>query len=348
VTKLIIQIPCLNEAETLPQTLSELPREIEGIDRVEWLVIDDGSTDGTAEVARAHGVHHIVKHTANYGLARAFQSGIDAGLRLGADIIVNTDADNQYVAACIPALIKPIRDGQADFVVGDRGTDQIEHFSWMKKRLQKVGSWVVRQASGTTVPDATSGFRALSRYAALKINITSNFTYTLESLIQAGNKNIAIAAVPVETNRKTRESRLFSSIFSYIRRSSATIVRIYSVYRPMRAFLILGCAFLLGGAGLGARFLYYYMSGSGAGKIQSLLLAVILAIVGVQTILTGFLADLIGHNRMLVEDVLFRVRRLELNATDDDRSKAKAEDAGAAPSVRDAVGDAGPRGLRSA
>ena len=335
-TTLIIQIPCLNEAETLPLTLSELPREIEGIDRVEWLVIDDGSTDDTAEVARAHGVDHIVKHTANYGLARAFQSGLDACLRLGADIIVNTDADNQYCAASIPALIKPIREGSADFVVGDRGTDNIEHFSWMKKRLQKVGSWVVRQASGTTVPDATSGFRALSRYAALKINITTNFTYTLESLIQAGNKNIAITAVPIETNRKTRESRLFSSIFSYIRRSSTTIVRIYSVYRPMRAFMVLGCAFLLGGAGVGARFLYYYMSGSGAGKIQSLLLAVILAIVGVQTILTGFLADLIGHNRTLVEDVLFRVRRLELDGTDD-RNKAKTQDSDAARSVRDVV-----------
>jgi glycosyltransferase involved in cell wall biosynthesis len=310
--KLIIQIPCLNEEATLPETIAALPRHVDGVDVVEWLIIDDGSTDRTVEVARSLGVDHVVKHPVNLGLARAFSTGLDACLRLGATIIVNTDADNQYSAADIPNLIRPIVDGRAEFVVGDRGTDEISHFSWSKKRLQKLGSWVVRQASGSPVPDATSGFRALSRDAALKINVISEFTYTLETLIQAGNKNIVTTAVPIRTNPKTRESRLFKSVFSYVRRSATTIVRIYSVYRPMRAFVFLGSLFLLGGFALGGRFLYYYLFNSGAGKIQSLLLAVILAIVGVQTLLTGFLADLMAHNRALVEDVLYRVRRLEL------------------------------------
>jgi len=313
VTKLIIQVPCLNEADTLPGTLAELPREVEGVDVVEWLVIDDGSTDATVEVARAHGVDHIVSHPQNQGLARAFSSGLDACLRLGADIIVNTDADNQYDARAIPELIRPILERRADLVVGDRGTDQIAHFSWSKKQLQKLGSWVVRQASGTPVPDATSGFRALSRHAALKLNIISDFTYTLESLIQAGNKNIATTAVPVSTNPKTRESRLFGSSWAYVKRSAGTIIRIYSLYRPMRAFLWVGALFAAIGVGIGVRFLYYFSIGEGNGKVQSLLLAVILAVVGAQIILTGFLADVMGHSRNLVEDVLFRVKRLELS-----------------------------------
>jgi glycosyltransferase involved in cell wall biosynthesis len=312
VKKLIIQIPCLNEADTLPATLRALPREIEGIDAVEWLVIDDGSTDATVEVARRHGVDHIVSHTVNQGLATAFSSGLDASLRLGADIIVNTDADNQYDASYIPELIKPIVAHKADMVIGDRGTDAIDHFSWTKKRLQKLGSWVVRQASGTPVPDATSGFRAFSREAALKLHIYSNFTYTLESLIQAGNKNIATAAVPVRTNDKLRESRLFRSTFHYVRRSAGTIIRIYSLYRPMRAFVLLGGLLCLVGVGIGSRFLYYFLFDNSAGKVQSLLLAVILLVVGAQTMLTGFLADLMSHSRSLVEDVLFRVRRMEL------------------------------------
>jgi glycosyltransferase involved in cell wall biosynthesis len=311
-TKLIIQIPCLNEAATLPATLAALPREVPGIDVVEWLIIDDGSTDDTVAVARQHGVHHVVSHPVNHGLARAFSTGLDACLRLGADVIVNTDADNQYDAAAIPALIKPILDRRADFVVGDRGTDTISHFSWSKKRLQKLGSWVVRQASGTRVPDATSGFRALSRHAALKLNIISDFTYTLESLIQAGNKNIATTSVPVTTNPSTRKSRLFKSNLGYIRRSASTIVRIYSMYRPMRAFLMLGILMSSIGVALGARFLYYFVTEGGSGKVQSLLLGVIMLVVGAQTILTGFLADVMGHNRNLVEDVLFRIKRIEL------------------------------------
>jgi glycosyltransferase involved in cell wall biosynthesis len=312
VNKLIIQIPCLNEEATLPETLADLPREVEGIDVVEWLIIDDGSTDRTVEVARAHGVDHVVSHTQNQGLARAFSSGLDACLRLGADIIVNTDADNQYDAKGIPALVAPILAGEADFVVGDRGTDMISHFSWTKKRLQQLGSWVLRRASGTPVPDATSGFRALSRHAALKLNILSDFTYTLESLIQAGNKNIATTAVRIGTNAKTRESRLFRSNWSYVRRSAGTIMRIYSLYKPMRAFMWLGVVMLACGVVIGGRFVFYYAMGDGGGKVQSLLLGVVLGVVGVQTILTGFLADVMGHSRGLAEDVLFRIKRLEL------------------------------------
>jgi glycosyltransferase involved in cell wall biosynthesis len=312
-TKLIIQIPCLNEAATLPAALAALPKEVPGIDVVEWLVIDDGSTDDTVKVARANGVQHIVSHTHNQGLARAFSTGLDACLRLGADIIVNTDADNQYDASRIPELIAPILQRRADFVVGDRGTDTIEHFSWSKRKLQKLGSWVVRQASGTEVPDATSGFRALSRHAALKLNVISEFTYTLETLIQAGNKNIATTSVPVSTNPVSRESRLFRSNWAYIRKSARTIVRIYSMYRPMRAFMFVGVTLSILGVVLGARFLYYFVNGEGSGKVQSLLLAVIVLVVGAQTILTGVLADVMGHNRNLVEDVLFRVKRMELD-----------------------------------
>jgi glycosyltransferase involved in cell wall biosynthesis len=312
VTKLIIQIPCLNEEATLPETLADLPREVEGVDVVEWLIIDDGSTDRTVEVARAHGVDHVVSHTQNQGLARAFSSGLDACLRLGADIIVNTDADNQYDAKSIPTLVTPILAGEADFVVGDRGTDMISHFSWTKKRLQQLGSWVLRRASGTSVPDATSGFRALSRHAALKLNILSDFTYTLESLIQAGNKNIATTAVRIGTNPKTRESRLFRSNWSYVRRSAGTIMRIYSLYKPMRAFMWIGVVMMACGVGIGGRFLYYFALGEGTGKVQSLLLAVVLSVVGMQTILTGFLADVMGHSRGLSEDMLFRIKRMEL------------------------------------
>jgi glycosyltransferase involved in cell wall biosynthesis len=311
-TKLIIQIPCLNEAATLPVTLAALPRTVAGVDEVEWLIIDDGSTDDTVRVAREHGVQHIVSHPQNQGLARAFATGLDACLRLGADIIVNTDADNQYEATAIPDLVKPILERRADFVVGDRGVGTIRHFSWSKRKLQKLGSWVVRQASGTDVPDTTSGFRAISRHAALKLNIISEFTYTLESLIQAGNKNIATTSVPVASNRATRESRLFKSNWGYIRKSAKTIVRIYSMYRPMRAFMLIGGAISAVGFVLGVRFLYYFIAGDGSGKVQSLLLAVIMLVVGAQTILTGVLADVMGHNRNLVEDVLFRVKRIEL------------------------------------
>jgi glycosyltransferase involved in cell wall biosynthesis len=312
-TKLIIQIPCLNEERTLPTTLAALPRAVPGVDLVEWMVIDDGSTDRTAEVARAHGVDHVVRHPVRHGLARAFATGLDAALRLDADIIVNTDADNQYDARAIPALVRPILDGQADMVVGDRGTDTIAHFSWTKKRLQKLGSWVVRQASGTTVPDATSGFRAISREAALKLNVVSDFTYTVETLIQAGHRNITTTFVPVSTGPMTRESRLIKSTPQYLSRSAMTIVRMYSMYRPMRAFLLLGGTLAGIGVLLGVRFLWYFVQGQGSGKVQSLLLAVILTVIGAQTILTGLVTDLIGINRKLMEETLLRVKRLELS-----------------------------------
>ncbi len=335
-TKLIIQVPCFNEEQTLPGTLAELPREVEGVDVVEWLIIDDGSSDRTVEVARAHGVDHIVSHPMNQGLARAFSTGLDACLRLGADIIVNTDADNQYDARAIPALIAPILTREADMVVGDRDTGSIAHFSWTKKQLQKLGSWAVSQAAGTSVPDATSGFRALSRHAALKLNIISDFTYTVESLIQAGHKNIATTSVRVNTNPKTRESRLFRSTRSYVSRSAATIIRIYSMYRPMRAFMWIGVLLVLGGVALGGRFLYYFVADGGAGKVQSLLLAVILTIVGVQTCLTGLLADLVAHNRRLLEDTLFRVRRMELAiGARSTRSDQRRTDQPAAPAGPD-------------
>jgi glycosyltransferase involved in cell wall biosynthesis len=315
-TKLIIQIPCYNEEQTLPDTLRALPRGVPGVDVVEWLIVDDGSSDRTSEIARTMGVDHIVRHTANQGLARAFATGLDACLRLGADVIVNTDADNQYDARDIPLLIGPILRGEAEMVVGDRRTDAVAHFSWTKRRLQKLGSWVVRQASQTDIPDTTSGFRAYSREGALKLNIVSNFTYTLETIIQAGRKNIALAHVPVRANETKRESRLFRNLRIYIARSVVTIARIYVMYRPMRIFLTLGGLLFGMGFLIGCRFLYYFLNGTGAGHIQSLLLAVLLMVVGFQTGLTGLLADLIANNRRLVEETLWRVRRLELQGSE--------------------------------
>jgi glycosyltransferase involved in cell wall biosynthesis len=309
--KLIIQIPCYNEELTLPATLRALPRTIPGVHVVEWLVVDDGSSDRTSAVARELGVDHIVRHTSNQGLARAFATALDASLRLGADVVVNTDADNQYDARDIPALIEPILRGDAEMVVGDRRTDHVPHFSKAKKRLQKLGSWAVRQASQTTIPDTTSGFRAYSRDAAFKLNVVSDFTYTLETIIQAGRKNIAVAHVPVRTNERLRDSRLFSNLRTYVARSIVTILRIYVMYRPMRVFLTVGGILFGAGFLIGARFLYYFVSGTGAGRVQSLLLAVLLMVVGFQTALTGLLADLVGNNRRLLEDTLWRVRRLE-------------------------------------
>jgi glycosyltransferase involved in cell wall biosynthesis len=309
--KLIIQIPCYNEELTLPATLRALPRTIPGVNVVEWLVVDDGSSDRTSAVARELGVDHIVRHTSNQGLARAFATALDASLRLGADVVVNTDADNQYDARDIPALIEPILRGDAEMVVGDRRTDHVPHFSKAKKRLQKLGSWAVRQASQTTIPDTTSGFRAYSRDAAFKLNVVSDFTYTLETIIQAGRKNIAVAHVPVRTNERLRDSRLFSNLRTYVARSVVTILRIYVMYRPMRVFLTVGGILFGVGFLIGSRFVYYFLSGTGAGHIQSLLLAVLLMVVGFQTALTGLLADLVGNNRRLLEETLWRVRRLE-------------------------------------
>jgi glycosyltransferase involved in cell wall biosynthesis len=312
--KLVIQIPCLNEEETLPDTIASLPREVRGFDEVEVIVIDDGSTDRTAEVAREAGVAEVVRFPNHQGLARAFAAGLDRALQRGADVIVNTDADNQYCAGDIEALVAPIVRGEAEMVIGDRDPARLDHFSAPKRLLQRLGSWAVRQVSGTQVPDATSGFRAFSRAAALKMNVFSDFTYTLETIIQAGKKLIAIAHVPVRANPTPRPSRLFSGTSHYIRRSMSTLVRIYALYEPFKVFSILGGALIGVAVAIGVRFLYHYFTAGGAGHIQSLLLAAALGIVGVLTTLIGMLADLIGRNRQLAEEILLRVRRLELGA----------------------------------
>jgi glycosyltransferase involved in cell wall biosynthesis len=313
--KLIIQIPCLNEAATLPATLADLPRSMPGIDVVEVLVIDDGSRDGTAEIARQCGVEHVVRFRRNKGLAAAFMAGIDASLRAGADFIVNTDADNQYVAQEIPKLLAPLLNGEADIAIGDRNIAELRHMSWRKRQLQRLGSWVVRQVSNTTVPDTTSGFRAYTREAALRMTVISEFSYTLESIIQAGKKRMAIAHVPVATNPRTRDSRLFDSVFSYIKRSSATIVRIYAMYEPLKVFTYLGLGVLGTGVLISLRFLFYYFTEAGFGPerhLQSLIASAVLMIVGFQVIVIGLLADMISGNRKLLEDLLYRVRKLEL------------------------------------
>jgi glycosyltransferase involved in cell wall biosynthesis len=310
--KLIVQIPCLNEEAILAETLAAIPRRIDGVDAVEVLVIDDGSTDRTSEVARAHGADHIVRFTRRKGLAAGFMAGLDACLRLGADVIVNTDADNQYPSSEIARLVAPILAGQADMVVGDRTVGEVAHFSWTKRRLQTVGSWVVRKVSGTDVPDATSGFRALTREAALRINIVSEFTYTLESIIQAGKKKLAVTHLPIAA-RETRPSRLFASTWEYVKRSGATILRIYAMYEPFKVFVLLGSALILGGVALGIRYAYFHWwLGQLTGHLQSAILGVLLLILGFQTLQWGIMADLIASNRKLIEDLLYRVRKMEL------------------------------------
>jgi glycosyltransferase involved in cell wall biosynthesis len=310
--KLVIQIPCLDEEETLAETLAALPQTLPGVDDIVVVVVDDGSTDRTIEVAEAAGVTEIVRFPNHQGLARAFAAGLERALQLGADVIVNTDADNQYCADDIPALIAPIMSGEADIVIGDRDPSKLAHFSLPKRLLQRLGSWIVRQLSGTRVPDASSGFRAFSRGAALKLNVLSDFTYTLETVIQAGKKQLAVAHVPVRANPTHRPSRLFSGPSHYIRRSASTIVRIYAMYEPFKIFTMLGGVLIAAATAIGLRFLYYYLAHGGAGHIQSLILAAAFLIIGFLTMLIGLLADLIGRNRQLSEDVLLRVRRLEL------------------------------------
>ena len=311
--KLIIQIPCLNEAESLPGTLRDLPRHVDGIDTIEMLVIDDGSRDETAAVARRHGVHHVIRFRRHKGLAAAFVAGIDAAVRLGADFIVNTDADNQYAGSSIPELLEPLLAGRADVVIGDRDIVSLRHMSASKKLLQRFGSWVVRQVSNTQVPDTTSGFRAYTREAALRMSIVSDYSYTLESIIQAGKRRMAIAHVPIRSNPKTRPSRLFDSMFSYIKNSAATIVRVYTMYEPLKVFTYIGAGVFVAGAALSARFVYFYLRGDGAGHVQSVILAAVLLIVGFQVVLIGLLADVISGNRRLIEDVLYRIRLMELD-----------------------------------
>jgi glycosyltransferase involved in cell wall biosynthesis len=312
-TKLIIQIPCLNEADTLPQALADLPRALAGVDAIEYLVIDDGSSDDTAAVARAHGVHHVVRFKRQRGLAAAFMAGIDAALKLGADIIVNTDADNQYSGQHIGRLIEPLLAGRYDIMVGDRNIRALRHMSWQKRMLQRFGSWTVRRVSGTAVPDTTSGFRAYTREAALRMTLVSDFSYTLESIIQAGKQRMAIGHVEVATNPQTRPSRLFDSLFGYIKRSAATIVRIYTLYEPLKVFSYIGALLFLGGFAFVVRFLWSYLEfGYEPGKIQSLILAAALMIVGFQIVLIGLVADAISNSRKLTEDVLYRLRKMEL------------------------------------
>ena len=314
--KLIIQIPCLNEEHTLPKTLADLPKKIEGIDSIEILVIDDGSTDKTFEVAKRLGVHHILQFTNNKGLAKAFISGINESLKLNADIIVNTDADNQYFGGDISKLIQPILKKEADIVVGDRQVETIRHFSPIKIFLQKFGSWVVRQLSGTLIPDATSGFRAYSRDAALQLNVVSDFTYTIETIISAGKKNLAITHIPVKTNKKLRESRLFPSIKVYLQRSLITMLKVYSMYRPLRLFTIAGGATFILGFAIGCRYLFFFFMGQTEGHIQSLILSAILLIVGFQIIMMGIAAELISVNRQLLEDIQLRIKNQETQPKD--------------------------------
>jgi glycosyltransferase involved in cell wall biosynthesis len=306
--KLIIQIPCLNEAATLPIALADLPKQIPGIDVIETLIIDDGSRDDTVAVARAHGVDHVVGFRGNQGLARAFMLGIQSCLERGADIIVNTDADNQYNGADIEQLVRPILEDRADLVIGARPIANIQHFSPIKKLLQKLGSWVVRRVSKTDVADAPSGFRAMSREVGFVLNVFSDYTYTLETIIQAGQKNLRVASVPIRVNGELRPSRLVRSIPSYVRRSVLTMLRIFIVYRPLRFFLSMSAVPLLLGLGIGGRFLVFFAQGDGGGHVQSLILAAVLLLVAFQTMLLAILADLQSVNRRLLEELQQRER----------------------------------------
>lgn len=314
--KLIIQIPCYNEADTLEIALNDLPKHIDGIDEIEYLIINDGSTDKTVEVAMNWGVHHVVSFSRNKGLAKGFMAGLEACLSYGADIIVNTDADNQYCGEDIETLIKPILEGKADIVVGERPIDQTEHFSFLKKKLQHLGSWVVRKASKTNIPDAPSGFRAFSREAAMHINVINEYTYTLETIVQAGRNKMAITSVPIRTNPELRKSRLFSSMGSYIKKSMLTIMRAVLMYRSLMCLTILGLIPFTIGAGIGLRFLLMFIKQPNDGHVQSLILACTLMIIGFVTFIIGLLADVLSANRKIMEDVQYHVRKLMYDKTD--------------------------------
>lgn len=315
--KLIIQIPCFNEAETLEIALNALPKQIEGIDTIEYLIINDGSKDSTVEVARNWGVNYVVNFRCNKGLAKGFMAGIDACLRNDADIIVNTDADNQYNADDIEKLVRPILEGKTDIVIGARPVDDTKHWSWLKKKLQHFGSWVVRKASKSDIPDAPSGFRAYSREAAMRLNVTNEYTYTLETIVQAGRTKIAQTSVPIRTNGELRPSRLFNSMFGYVKKSMLTIIRAYIMYKPLKFFTIVGAIPFLGGVGVGIRFIVYLCMGQSDGHIQSLILAAILILIGFMTFVIGLQADIIAANRKILEDVQYHVRKLDYDKIDD-------------------------------
>ncbi len=313
--KLVIQIPCFNEEQTLPETLADLPRQVDGVDIVEWLIIDDGSSDRTAEVARQHGVDHVVQHSHNRGLAAAFLTGLDAALRCGADIVVNTDADNQYVGSCISDLVQPVLEGGADMVIGERPIEQISEFSGLKKRLQRVGSWVVRRLSGTDIRDAASGFRAFSREAALRLQVFGKYSYTMETLVQAKAEGLLVTGVPIRVNPSTRPSRLVKSVGQYVRRSAQTIVRSFALYYPFRFFFLVGLLPMLLGVGLLLRWLGFWMfADEYRSRIPSLVVGGVFTLVGMQIWVVGFLGDLQAASRRLLAEARVRERRRDLDA----------------------------------
>lgn len=316
--KLIIQIPCYNEAETLMVTLNDLPKQINGIDEIEYLIINDGSTDDTVKVAKEWGVHHIVSFNGNKGLAKGFMAGLDACLKFGADIIVNTDADNQYCGDDIAKLIQPILEEKADMVIGERPIDDTEHFSFLKKKLQHLGSWVVRKASGTDVPDAPSGFRAFSRETAMRINVVNDYTYTLETIVQAGRNKMKVVSVPIRTNPELRQSRLFHSMFGYIKKSVLTILRAVVMYKPLQCFTLVSIIPMVIGFGIGIRFLVFFFNGRGNGHTQSLILACTLLIMGFITFMIGMVADIISANRKILEDTQYHIRKVQYDGSEKD------------------------------
>ncbi|UNT95027.1 glycosyltransferase family 2 protein [Allobaculum mucilyticum] len=319
--KLIIQIPCYNEAETLEVALNDLPKHIDGIDEIEYLIINDGSHDNTVEVAKKWGVNYVVNFRNNKGLARGFMAGLDACLRNGADIIVNTDADNQYCGEDIEKLVRPILDGEAGMVIGERPIDDTEHFSPLKKKLQHLGSWVVRKASNTDIPDAPSGFRAYSRHTAMRMNVVNDYTYTLETIVQAGRRKMAVTSVPIRTNPELRPSRLFHSMFGYVKKSMLTILRSMMQYKPLYCFTILGSVLSLIGLVVLIRFLVFYFQGAGSGHIQSLVIACMLITIGVTGFFFGLLGDTVAANRRLLEEMQFELRRMDYGLSEEEKTK---------------------------